>query len=335
MTNKTCTVQYRYLNTENLPTTTSLQQIFVRAMRVARDTGRVGDNARHRIIDLDQDGTYTILNKISDPLSWDGSFFGGQLIHLTEGADVAAVLESLEEDAEEYLLEQINIGEQARVVDGVLYFVANANHVGLIENQSLKSRTLERYTTYLAQMTNQLEPGQAIVLNADFRAEEGQPLPASTEVTVAADRNNGSMIEAAGRVLEEEAAREHQREGATVFDVLRTLGWDENAIAALREEVPDDGWLEGFFKVSIKRRGKRKPISRATINEALRNVDAGDLGLRGPNGVEKGGIRKLSTTKRVQANGTLIDPEAAIEEIMNALREWSEGGEIDCDFGTG
>lgn len=306
----------------------------VRAMRVARDAGRIGDNARYRIIDLDQDGSYTILNKITDPASWDGPFFGGQLIHLTEGADVAAVLESLEEDAEEYLLEQINIGDQARVVDGVLYFVSNVNHLGIIENQSLKTRTLERYLTALSQLTNQLDPGQAIILNADFRAEEGQPLPSSSEVTVAAERNPGPVAEAAARILEEEAARA-QREGATVFDVLRTLGWDETAINALRAEVPDDGWVEGFFKVMIKSRGRRQAISRATINEALRNVDAEDLGLRGPHGIEKGGIRKLSTPRRVEAIGTLIDPEDAIAQIIGALQEWSESGEIDCDFGDG
>lgn len=334
MPTKNCTVQYRYLNEEGLPQNSVLQEMLVRAMRTAREAGRIGDNARYRIIDLDQDGTYTILNKISDPESWDGAFFGGQLIHLTEGADVAAVLRSLDEDTEEFLLEQVNIGEQARVVDGVLYFACTENHVGLIENQTLKSRTLERYLTSLMQTTAQMQPGQAIVLNADFRAEAGQALPASTEITVAAERNRGPITEEAARILEEEAARA-QREGATVFDVLRTLGWDENAINALRAEVPDDGWIEGFFRVMIKRRGRRTSISRATINEALRNVDAGDLGLRGPNGVEKGGIRKLSTTRRVEAIGSLIDPECAIEEIMRALREWAEAGEIDCDFGAG
>lgn len=334
MPTKSCTVQYRYLNTESFPPNPSLQQIIVRAMRVAREGGRIGDSARCRIIDLDQDGTYTILNKISMPDSWDGPIFGGQLIHLTEGANVAAVLESLEEDSAEFLLEQVNIGDQARVVDGVLYFAASSNHVGLIENQSLKARTLERYLTAMAQLTNQIEPGQTIILNADFRIADGQALPASSEVTISAEANLGPTAERAARVIEEEAARA-RREGATVFDVLRTLGWDQPAIEALREDVPDDGWIEGFFKVIIKRRGRRQPISRATINEALRNVEADDLGLRGPGGVEKGGMRKLSATRRVATIGTLIDPEDAMEQIRNALAEWAEQGEIDCDFGDG
>lgn len=73
-----------------------------------------------------------------------------------------------------------------------------------------------------------------------------------------------------------------------------TLKWSPEAIERLRAEVPDDGWIEGFFQVFIKRRNRRKPISRATIDEALRNIDPADIGLRG-DGSEKGGLVKLST----------------------------------------
>ena len=58
---------------------------------------------------------------------------------------MAAVLQSLEEDTDEYLLQQVNLGEQARVLKGILYFATVGSHVGLIEGQQVKGRTLERY----------------------------------------------------------------------------------------------------------------------------------------------------------------------------------------------
>jgi hypothetical protein len=95
--------------------------------------------------------------------------------------------------------------------------------------------------------------------------------------------------------------------------------------------VPNDGWIEGFFRVFIKEKRKKKPISRATINEALRNIDPADLGLRG-NGSEKNGIVKLSIQRPVTTYRSLLDPTDAMEQIVNALRDWASAGKIDCSF---
>lgn len=110
------------------------------------------------------------------------------------------------------------------------------------------------------------------------------------------------------------------------------VGWTPDAVDSLRREVPDDGWIEGFFRVFIKQRRGRKPISRATINEALRNIDPAEIGLKG-DGSEKGGIVKLSTQRTIETVGSLMDPADAMEQIVNALRDWSLAGKIDCNFG--
>lgn len=305
--------------------------MIVAAMRTMRPAGRLGDSAKARILDLDQDGSYVILNKISEPDAWDNHLFAGQLIHLQSGADVTAVLQSLDEDAEEFLVEQVNLGD-ARVAKGILYFAVIDNHVGLIEGQQVKGRTLERYLTALLQSVGSLQVGVPVILNGSFRAEDGKELAEASEITIQAERNEGAA--AAGAVediLEHEAAR-MRRDGATVFDVLRTLNWNEEAIESLRAEIPDDGWIEGFFKVFIKQRNRRKKtIGRATINEALRNIDPADIGLDG-NGRERGGVVKLSAKQRVATIGTLLDPSNAIEQIVNSLREWAAAGKIDCTF---
>jgi hypothetical protein len=329
MPTKNSTIQYRQLKTDQLGDNANLKAMLVDVLRRRQwDT-----NAKHRILDLDQDQSFVILNKLTDPATWGGPVFAGQLIQLQEGSDVHAVTQSLEEDTAEFVLENLNVGERTRVLKGALYFAVVGNHVGLIEGQQVRGRTLERYLTALLQRADELEPGQAVILNSKFMAGDGKELDESSEIIVAATPNKGGPEPKAARaaeILEREAAQARER-GATVFDVLSVLGWSPDAIASLEAEVPDDGWIEGFFRIFIKERRKRKPISRATINEALRNVDPADLGLRG-NGSEKNGIVKLSVQRPVEAQRSLLDPASAMEQIVNALREWAAAGKIDCKF---
>lgn len=332
MGTKSTTIQYRQLKTEGLWEGVELKPMLV---DVLRRRGWV-NNAKSRILDLDQDQTFVILNKVSNPDSWDGPVFAGQIIHLQEGADLLAVMQSLEEDTSEFVLQKLNVGDRARVLKGALYFAVVGNHVGVIEGQQVRGRTLERYFTALLQKAEEFEPGQVVILNSKFMAGDGKALDESSEITVAATPNHGGRASAfnPGRgteLVEREAARARGYDGGTVFDVLRTLGWGPEAIASLEAEVPDDGWIEGFFRVFIKAKRKRKNISRATINEALRNIDAADLGLKG-DGSEKNGWVKLSVQRQVATDGSLLDPADAMEQIVNALRGWAEAGKIACRF---
>lgn len=321
------TIQYRQLKTAELGDQTELKPMLVDVLR------RRGwaDNARLRKLDLDQDQSVVILNKVLPPAQWDGPVFAGQLIHLQEGTDVPAVLQSLEDDTDEFVISSLSLGERARVLRGALYFAVVGNHVGLIEGQQVRGRTLERYLTALFQGAGEIEPGQAIILTSKFMASDGKALDESTEVTVAAKPNYGREGGDAVEIHERDAGAARDT-GSTVFDVLRVLGWDPEALESLKAEVPDDGWIEGFFRVFIKeKKRKKKPISRATINEALRNVDAADLGLRG-DGSEKNGIVKLSVQRTVDMQASLLNPADAMEQIVNALREWAAAGKIDCRF---
>lgn len=221
---------------------------------------------------------------------------------------------------------------------GALYFAIVGNHVGLIEGQEVRGRTLERYLTRLFEAAGELEPQQVVVLNSKFMTGDGKELSEAAEITVAAAQSPSpksvpEKADGAPRVVEREAATGREHEQATVFEILRLLGWDEKAIDSLGDEIPPGGWIEGFFKIFIKERRKRKPISRKTINEALRNIDPADLGLKGK-GSEKDGFVKLSETRQVRTvgPGSLIDPESAMEQIVNALRDWSVAGKIDCKF---
>lgn len=250
------TIQYRQLKIDGLWDKIELKPMLVDVLR------RRGwaDKAKERVLDLDQDQSFVILNKVLPPSMWDGPVFAGQLIHLQEGTDVHAVLQSLEDDTPEFLVESLNVGERARVLKGALYFAVVGNHVGLIEGQQVRGRMLERYLTALFQRAGELEAGQAIILNSKFMAGDGKQLDESSEITIAAQPNRGEEIHnplKAMEIIEKEKA--HAREsGKTVFDVLRVLGWTPEALESLRHEVPDDGWIEGFFRVFIKERRRKK-----------------------------------------------------------------------------
>ena len=334
---KKFTIQYRQLKTEGLWEGVDLKNMLVDVLRrQRRGEQTVAENARLRIIDIDQDNSFVILNKLSDPATWDGPVFAGQVIHLQQGSEVHAVMQSLTEDTTEFVIQNLDVGDRARVLKGALYFAIVGNNVGLIEGHQVRGRTLERYLTSLFQQAGEIEPGQAVILNGKFTTGDGKELAESSEITVAAIPNRGAGAPPPRRagvpVVTEHEAAQAREEGSTVFDVLKTLGWSADALERLQAEVPDDGWIEGFFRVLIKRRNRRKPISRATINEALRNIDPADIGLRG-NGSEKGGIVKLSMQRDVATVGSLLDPADAMEQIVNALRDWSLAGKIDCNFG--
>lgn len=330
---KTQTIQYRQLKTEGLWPEADLKAMLVDVLSRRRDGQVISANAKLLIIDIDQDQSFVILNKISDPKTWAQPVFAGQLIQLQAGADVQAIIQSLDEDTSEFMLQNLNVGGGARVLKGALYFAVVGNHVGLIEGQQVRGRMLERYLTRLFQDAGELQPGHVIILNSKFTTGDGKELSESSEITITAKpsySDDGPPRDRYDQISEREAARA-QDEGRTVFDVLELLGWDKKAIDSIKADVPRGGWVEGFFRVLIKERKKRKNFSKATINEALRNIDPDDLGLKG-DGSQKGDIVKLSTKKVITSVGSLIDPEDAMIQIIKAVREWADRGKIDCNF---
>lgn len=328
---KKATIQYRELKTGGDFPVFELKDMLVDVLRRRGENHLMGENARLRIIDLNQDGSYVILNKVSPPSTWHESVFCGQLIHLQAGSDIQAVLQSLEEDTDEYLLQNINVGESARVLKGALYFAVNKNHVGLIEGQAVKGLLFERYLTALFQKAGELEPGQQIILTGQFSADGKKGLTELSELTISAKPQYSSSEVVYETIDDERQAAIEKKEGHTVFDVLKLLGWDDDALQKLEEQIPAGGRIEGLFRFFIKSKRNRVNISRLSVNEALRNFDPADLGLQG-SGREKGGLVKLSVTKDIRTKGSLLDPEDAMAKIVDALKEWALSGKIDCRF---
>lgn len=325
---KRATIQYREARADGALRGMDLKATLVDVLRRRAENHLIGENARLRAIDLDGDGSHVVLNKVSSPPTWDGPVFCGQIIHVKAGADIQAVLQSLDDDTDEFLVQNVDIGRGARVVKGVLYFAVNRNHVGLIESTAVKASMLERYVTALLRQAGELDAEERIILLARFLAAGEKGLSEFSDLTLSARPRYRSP--GAGDLFTRPVG-EARDEGATVFDMLRMMGWQDEALARLEAEVPEGGRVEGLLKVFIKDRRHKVRIPRAAIEEALRNLDPADLGLQG-DGREQGGMVKLSVVKDIATEGSLLDPTDAMLRIVEALREWAAAGKIDCRF---
>lgn len=328
MASKLVTVQYRYLKEDDLPDNFHLKDIVVDVLSRAKGGGSaLCEDVSARKKDLDQDGSFVVLNKLSAKNTWNGPALCGQLIHVKAGINVPGILGSLDQAVPELELRSLFLEDKARIVEGVLYFAIIRNHVGLIEGQRTRARTLERYLTRLLQDAGEMEPGETIVLNARL---EGR-VERVKELSITPRRAGPSADD---ETIESSDAATATGRNATVLDVLKTLGWSAEAIESLESGLPEDGWLEGFFKVVFKRKGRRSaPVDRAMLETALRNLDPASIGMLGVEGdKQKGGLVKLSKRAEVALVGDLLDPENAMDVIVQTLKHWSTSGRIDCDF---
>lgn len=326
---KTVTVQYRYLNKNKLWDDIHLKDMLVDIMRRATgtNTSTNADLVRLRMKDLDSDGSYVLLNKMSAQNTWDGPVFCGQLLYIRRGTEVAAITQSLQANLPELDVHHLSMGTDQKVVDGVLYFAIVHNHVGLVQGGKATARAFERYLTRLFQDANEFEPGQIVTLNAKLegvKAQKVQKLSIAPQPNTRTDQN----------AVDAESAGHAEGEGKTVFDVLRALGWSPSDISQLEDSLPEDGWIEGKFNMLFKRKGRKKAeVDRSALEEALRNLDPRSVGLFDAEGVsEGGGLSKLSKPVTVPFSGELIDPSETMKKIVDVLKEWSSGAKIDCDF---
>lgn len=334
MASKISTIQYRYLNKEPLWDDIHMKDMLVDVLRRSGQTGhsKLYEDVSARKKDLDQDGSYVVLNKLSSPSEWDGPIVCGQLIHVKSGAHLPGIVGGLDQSVPELELKNLSLAQQTQLVEGVLYFAVAENHVGLIEGQRTRARTLERYLTRMLQDAGELEAGQPIILNAKLEGtvQRVQSLEIKPQK---APGTQSSGQKSPGDDTISKSAGEEQSEGKTVLDVLKALGWQDNDISDLQAQVPQDGWLEGMFKLTMKmKRGKKAAVDRQALETALRNLDPASVGLLGSGSRERGGTIKLSEKRNIEMLGELMDPESAMKEIVDMLKQWSVSGRIDYDF---
>lgn len=330
MPTKKATVQYRYVNVSDLSDNYNLHEVVVDVLsRASADASKTVEQvvgARKK--DLDQDQSYVVLNQIAHHSLGEQPMFLGELLCVRAGKEVPGLQQSLDEDVPFVEIANLTLGDQQSLVDGILYFGLVENHLAIIEGQKARSRTLERYLTRLLQDAGEMEPGESVMLNPlieGLQARKVSKITMKPPKAVAPGSDGPEKRKKAGS----QAVRDR-----TVIDVLRAMGVESSQIDEIQRNIPKDGWIEGLFTMVFKQKGGRKgAIDREHVETMLRNVSDHDLGLFDlEGGAEKRGSFKLSQTKNVEHDGSLLVPPKAMQAIKEMLVTWARQGKIDLTF---
>ncbi|NWK96533.1 hypothetical protein DM806_12850 [Sphingobium lactosutens] len=292
------------------------------ALRAHRNDDVVGQCARARIADLEQNGQITLLNNFTGEEDAKDAF-GGELILYRKGFDVPAIEEMLDTTQKSFSIKQFQTDGKNKPVEGALYFVVIGDHLGVIASNSVTPRWLERYLTWLLKDVTTIIGGEdRIELSAKIEVTDGKKRSAAKAMTIQAESNGRDK--GAGSKL-----RKHAKgKGGTVLDVLRLLGFGEDAIQAVEDDVPPGGRLEGDFKVFIKEGNKVKPLSVDTLDHAYRNLPPDQLAFDAKGQKGRGNMIQLSEPARIEQRGAVLDVKDALAKITDQLYRWNQNGEI-------
>jgi hypothetical protein len=112
-----------------------------------------------------------------------------------------------------------------------------------------------------------------------------------------------------------------------VWDVLRAVMSTETDVEELMQSIPDGAQLE--VSVHIGYKARKRDISRAPMQRALRNLPEGDLTAKGKDGRLTGRDIRLSHPTTVVKTGSLIIPSAAEQAFLETYKFLGETGKIE------
>lgn len=221
-------------------------------------------------------------------------------------------------------------------VHSIMYWMAVGNHVMLIQSSSLAAKQLEQYLTWLLRdRTGLLNATGQVQLQAKFDlAEVGGQLDDVREIVVggmsmAPVHESQVMAEAAPVVRDVEEYRTldtrspGQKRG---FEVLRALFSNEADLNRLLECVPEDAQLE--VSVHIGYKSKKRKVSRAPMQQALRNLPEGEVRAIGRDGKMSGNDIRLSHPVSVISSGRMLDPDDVVRALHSAYNYFVDNGKI-------
>lgn len=329
MPKATRSVQYRYLARDRLDIgEAKLEDLVRKALAEKRDGNVIGNEARARIADLSQEGQLTIWNGLKGLER--SSIVQGELLLYKQGFNQTAIEEMLDKAEPRFKLTTFTTDGKSKPVEGALYFAIVGDNVGIIQSNAVTGRWLERYLTWLLKdITGVIEGEDVVNLSSktSIGEETRQKLGPARSLTIHAQPSKRTAGGGVDRSLREKA----KGAGATVLEVLKLMGVGEDAIESIRKDIPEGGRLEGDFLVYIKDKNRKKPISIGTLDHAFRNTDASDLAIEHTGAKTKDGSFHLSEPVRLTTTVHGLDPEEAMEEIVNVLYKWAERALIDLD----
>lgn len=288
-------------------------------------------NRRAWLVPPDNSDTY-LMNVFHD----DGVSFFGDLTVYTRGF-MQALLRN-EPDVAMLPVEQQPPPQGREYIHSMMFWMAIGNHLVTIQSRSLTTRHLEQYLTWLLkERTNQIAPNGQVILTAKFDADEvGGELDDVKEIIVG---GTGAVQAAPVRLGEEGLAQVREVDqhvdvdarrswGERAINVLRAIMSNEADVQELLESIPEGADLD--VSVHIGYKAKRRRVTRAPMQQALRNLPDGEITAVGRHGKISGNDIRLSYPVRVQCEGSLIDPTDARAKLRSAYNYFVENGKIEA-----
>ena len=294
--------------------------------------GALAEHWNRRAWVVPPDNTDTLLMNIFHD---DGVSFFGDLTVYTQGF-MQALLRS-EPDVAMLPVEQQPPPEGREYIHSMMYWTVIGNHVLTIQSRSLTTKHLEQYLTWLlTERTTQMNANGHVLLTAKFDSDEvGGELEDVKEIIV----GGTGAVEAAPAYLPHEAAREREVDqhrdvdarrswGERAIEVLRAVMSNEADVQQLLDSIPEGADLDVSVRIGYKT--KRRLVSRAPMQRALRNLPEGEITAVGKHGRLSGKDIRLSYPVRVLSTGSLLDPNDVRAKLRSAYDYFVENGKIEA-----
>jgi hypothetical protein len=301
-----------------------------KAMNSQSDGGKLSAHWKRRAWLIPPSSEETLLMNLHND---GGTFYFGDLTLYTKGYMQALLAEV--PDVPSLTVEQQPPPKGKEYVHSMMYWLAIKNHILMIQSRSLTSKQLEEYLTWLLKdRSTAISPTGQVILKAKFDADDvGGDLNDIREIIVGGQATNVATVATAhdmGPVPKEKTKYSEigtRKPWPTrALEVLRAVMNNEADVQKLLESVPEGANLD--IAVHIGYKAKRE-VSRAPMQEALRNLPEGEITAIGRNGRMTGNDIRLSHPANVLRSGNLLDPSDVVRALREAYKFFVDNGKID------
>jgi hypothetical protein len=336
MQRQSATIHYRRLeDVTGAMKGLTLESAVRKAMSMSLDGGKIAEHWKRRAWVSTEGGADTLLMNIYED---GGDFYFGDLTQYTTGY-MQALLAS-EEDVAMLSVEQTPPPPGREYVHSMMYWFLKGNHVLVLQSRSLTGKNLEEYFSWLLKdRTPTVGPLLQVILQSKFdTSEAGGDIDDIREIVVGGRATESAAAHALDELVagiggpesEEEFYREVEKRRSwrdRALNVLRAVMNNEADVQKFLSSIPDDADLE--VSVHIGYKARRRRVSRAPMQQALRNLPDGDITAIGKNGRMSRGDIRLSFNVSIIRNESLLLPSDVRRAMVDTYNYFVSNGKIE------
>lgn len=263
-----------------------------------------------------------------------GDCYFGDLTHFTKGHLHTLLVEKA--NVPMLSVEQMAPPQGKEHVHSLMYWLAIGNHVLLIQSRSIGTKQLEQYlASLLKEKTHVLGPTGHIILGFKFDVSNvgGRGPEDIREIIVGGNASAISFETTEPEIPVIVEGHEQIKTAKTwatrAVDVLRAVLASEADVTKLLNSIPDPNDLEVYVHIGYKTR-KRK-ISRAPMQEALRHLPDGEITAIGRHSRSTGKDVRLHYNANIIRSNSLLDPADTLRALREAYEYFQANGRLFSD----